>query len=75
MMSGIPYDEMPRKIEELCGIIEEKNNIINNMISYLYEIWRVYESDDSIEYKLKLFGFNKEDIEKIMKGEGVNVYE
>ena len=72
MMSGIPYEEMPRKIEELCGIIEEKNNIINNMISYLYEIWRAYESDENIEYKLKLFGFNKEDIEKIMKGEGID---
>jgi HSP20 family molecular chaperone IbpA len=72
MMSGIPYDEMPRKIEELCGIIEEKNNIINNMISYLYEIWRVYESDENIEYKLKLFGFNEEDIKIIMRGEGID---
>lgn len=72
MNSGIPYEEMPRKIEELYGIIEEKNNTINEMLSYLFELWETYETEETIINKLKRFKFTDSEIENIMKGNGIN---
>ena len=72
MNSGIPYEEMPWKIEELYGIIEEKNNTINEMLSYLFELWETYENEETIINKLKRFKFTDSEIENIMKGNGVN---
>ena len=66
------YEKMKDRVHDQYDEIKYLKNVLNNIISYLMEVWKAYETKESIIFKLKLFGFNKEDIEKIMKGEGIN---
>ena len=64
-------DQLKDRVHDLYDRNKEKTNIINNLISYLMQMWETYESEDTIIYKLRLFGFNENDIKLIMKGEGI----
>lgn len=68
---NIPYDEMPRKIEELLGDIEkleeEKSTLIEMNKDLLFRINKVlyiYENED-IVYSFK----NVRRVKEILKGE------
>ena len=66
------YEKMKDRVHDQYDEIKYLRNIVNNMINYLIKIKRAYEIKGNVRHKLKLFGFNESDIEKIMKGEGID---